>query len=123
MNSIPIAQTTALLGAAGVFTGPWVRVFGVDANDSGLLVAPTTHDKIRCIGHCYSDVISGVNGVAIQQSHDAATIDYQDTFTAAALTDETWNYVLYYKYVRLVYTNGAGAQAAFRLSGRLVEES
>jgi hypothetical protein len=93
-------SSTATLGIGGVFTGTALDVF----NQS------TTQVFI------FSNVSSAANGVSIQFSTDAVNWDevYTQTFTAGGqalvLTVPVRG-----RYYRIVYTNGGGAQAAFRL--------
>lgn len=107
-----VTLTTTLLGISAVFTGPTVdaiqarRITGVAASDQ----TGTLH---------------------VEQSDDATTWN-RATLYAVAGTDATdpdvdvglagtafFDFPVTQRYVRLVYVNGAVAQASFRLSGYL----
>lgn len=92
-------STTTPLGGAGSFTGTWTNtVF------AGIIYISV-----------YSNVDSATDGLAIQQSSDGSNIDHQKTFTITAAVGVDFAIRPTAKYFRIVYTNGAGAQATFRL--------
>jgi len=121
-RSIVLALTTTSLAAGAVYTSDWIRVWGPDAGDAALTDMAIPHDKLRILGHSYADVASAINGVVIQQSYDGTNVSHTFAFSALALTNETWNVMVFNKHVRISYTNGAVAQTAFTLVARLVEE-
>ena len=121
-RSIVFALTTTSLAAGGVYTSNWIRVWGPDAGDAAITDMAIPHDKIRVLGHCYSDVASAANGAVVQQSYDGVNVAYSFAFSAVALTHETFNALVLSKHVRIAYTNGVVAQTVFTLVARLVEE-
>lgn len=123
MSSIVIAATQTQLGAAGVFTGEWVRIPGVDDLDGSMSRVPFAHDKCRVVGYTYSDQPSAANGFAIQQSLDGSTVAFTTATTQAGDEYISFDVLVVGKYVRIVYTNAGTPQVSFDLFGRLVEES
>ena len=63
----------------------------------------------------FADVASATDGLVVQFSTDGVNVDNTDEYTIAAGTAETYSFQPAAKYFRVVYTNGAGAQATFRL--------
>lgn len=71
----------------------------------------------RITGKMSSDV---GGSYAVQQSDDATTWDsVTGAIAVAAGAVAVYDVVIYARYARLIYTNGAAAQTAFRLSGYL----
>lgn len=68
------------------------------------------HDEIAI--SCYSDV---AGSLAVQQSNDGTNYDVLRTIPYIAAAQTAIAVPITAKYGRLVYTNGVGAQAAFRL--------
>jgi hypothetical protein len=109
-----VTLTTTNLGAAAVFTGPTL-----DAIAAARLTGMVTSD------------VAGV--LDVQVSDDATTwytptARVTDTYEGAAASApvevaagevRTFTFMCKTRYMRLRYTNGAGAQAAFRLAGYL----
>lgn len=92
--------STAVLGAAGVFTGA-----GVDALNFR-----------RITGRV---VASHAGVLHIEHSDDNATWDSVDPLTVAAGVAYGYDVPVFARYIRLLYVNGATAQTSFRLSGYL----
>jgi len=67
----------------------------------------------------YADVASATDGLSIQQSSDGTNWDHADTYTIGAGSAEQYTINAHAQYMRVVYTNGAGAQSAFRLQTKL----
>lgn len=63
----------------------------------------------------YADVASATDGLSIQQSSDGTNWDHDDNYTIAAGATKNFSINPHAQYFRVVYTNGAGAQSAFRL--------
>lgn len=71
----------------------------------------------RVTGRVYADQAGATSGLQIQQSDDGSTWDtVWSQASPAASTVYAFDVELYLRYVRVVYTNGAGAQTTFRLS-------
>jgi streptogramin lyase len=112
-----VTLTTTALGAAAVFTGPSVDCI----------------QAARMTGMVYADVAGTLD---VQVSDDGTTWytvsqRVTDTVEAAAASGPievaagavvTYNLPCTGRYKRLRYTNGAGAQASFRLSAYLAAE-
>jgi len=60
-------------------------------------------------------VASAVDGLQIQQSSDGTNWDHCDEFSIPATTGKNFSINPYAKWMRVVYTNGATGQTAFRL--------
>lgn len=109
-----LEATTALLGIAGVFTGSWHRV----REQPNPVIVPAfvgvwlAKDRIRGL------VAADVAGVlTIQESNDAAVVNRITNLPVPAGIGLglAFDVLLTGQYVRIIYTNGAGAQAAFTL--------
>lgn len=87
------------LGGGGVFTGT-----AIETLDYGIAFISV-----------YADVVSATDGLSIQQSIDGTNWDFSDVFTIAAGANENYSVNPHARYLRVVYTNGGGAQSAFRL--------
>lgn len=70
----------------------------------------------RIVVSLYSDV---AGSLAVQQSNDGTNWDIVTTFAYTGTTVLGYSVEVMAEFYRLVYTNGAGAQATFRLSSRL----
>lgn len=92
--------TDATLAAAAVYTSA-----GVD----GL-------NMRRLTGTVFADV---AGSLVIQHSSDNAVWEALPAIAVAAGAAQGYDVPVYSRYVRAVYTNGAGAQTAFRLNGYL----
>ena len=62
-----------------------------------------------------SDVASATDGLSIQQSSDGTNWDHTDDYTVPSGTGKNYSINPHSRYVRVVYTNGSGAQSSFRL--------
>lgn len=87
------------LGGGAVFTGTVVPTIGYGSSSVTV----------------FSNVASATNGLSIQQSSDGTNWDIIDTYTIAAGVASKINVPRQAYFLRVVYTNGAGAQATFRL--------
>jgi len=67
----------------------------------------------------FADQASAVDGLQIQQSSNGTNWDMIDAFTIPAGVGKVFSVAVSAKFMRLVYTNGATAQAAFRLQVKL----
>lgn len=95
-------STTAVLGNGGVFTGQPTRV---DAGSSVIVSV-------------FTDQASATDGLALQWSTDGTNWDFKDTYTVplmAAGAGKTYAAQVVASYFRVVYTNGATPQTAFRM--------
>lgn len=92
-------SSTATLGGGAAFTG--------------------TSEDIRHVAqvqiNVFSDVASATDGLSIQQSSNGTNWDITDTYTVPAATGKTFSVQPAANFFRVVYTNGGGAQSAFRL--------
>jgi hypothetical protein len=98
---VPLSTTALAISAA--FTGPTL-----DFGDTGRLYKTLT-------ATVFADQASATNGFAIQVSRDNTTwrVAAQATVTASTLTTITAD--ILYRYIRVVYTNGAVANTTFNL--------
>jgi hypothetical protein len=64
----------------------------------------------------FSDVVSTTDGLSIQQSCDGTNWDVTDEYTLPANSGKTYSIQSACKFFRVVYTNGASGQSAFRLN-------
>lgn len=67
----------------------------------------------------YTDQDSATDGLCLQQSSDGTNWDIEDTYTITATHGKTFAIQPAAKYFRVVYTNGATPQTAFRLQAVL----
>lgn len=66
----------------------------------------------------FADQVSATDGLSIQQSSDGTNWDIRDTYTVPAMSaggGKTYSVQTAAKWARIVYTNGATLQTAFRL--------
>lgn len=94
-----VNSSAAPLTGAAAFTGTAVNTLGY----SCIVVS------------VFSDVASGTNGLSIQQSSNGTNWDITDAYTVAAGAATKIIVPRQATFARVVYTNGAGAQASFRL--------
>lgn len=94
-----VNSTSTPLGANGVFTGTLETI--------------TSYSEVRVTA--FSDVASAVDGLKIEQSIDGVNWDISDSYSIPASTSKSFGVGSASKFFRIVYTNGAGAQSAFRL--------
>ncbi|HYM22025.1 MAG TPA: DUF6385 domain-containing protein [Vicinamibacterales bacterium] len=92
------SSVTALAGS-GVFTG-------VSEDVSGYQAITVT---------VFANQVSAAGGLSLQYSPDNVNWDTSHTYTVAASVPRTVVESVYARYFRVVYTNGATAQTAFRL--------
>jgi len=97
-------SSTATLGANGVFTG----------------TADDLQNYVALIVMIYADQASAASGASVQFSEDSTHWDYLETFTVAAGVTRSQIFTRHARYVRMVYTNGATPQGAFRLQTSLL---
>lgn len=64
----------------------------------------------------YSDVASATDGLSIQQSKDGTNWYWTDEYTVPAGSGKTYSIQPALPWMRIVYTNGAGAQTDFSLA-------
>jgi hypothetical protein len=88
------------LGGGAVFTG-----VKFDATNLGIVFVSV-----------FSDVASATDGLSIQQSKDGTNWDWTDEYTVPANSGKTYSIQPALQWIRVLYTNGAGAQTSFRLS-------
>lgn len=99
-NSVSTVNSTiAALGNGAVFTGT--------AED----ISPYSSVTVSL----FADQASATNGLSIQQSADGTNWDIADIYTIPASTGKTFGVQVAAKFLRVVYTNGATPQTAFRL--------
>lgn len=92
-------SSTVALGIGGVFTG---TAFDI-----------TSYAAINV--NVKSDVASATNGVKVEFSTDGTNWDHSHSTTYTGATGVGYIFNAEFKYARVVYTNGASAQAYFRL--------
>lgn len=92
-------STTATLAASAVFTG----------------TAEACSNFASIVVSVYADQPSAINGLSVQQSSDGTNWDIFDTYTIPAFNGKTYSFQPASSFYRIVYTNGATAQTAFRL--------
>lgn len=94
-----VNSTTANLGVSATFTG-------------------TTEDVTiyaQATVSVFANQASATDGLSIQQSTDGTNWDFFDVYSIPASTGKTFTIPVQARYMRIVYTNGAVAQTAFRL--------
>ena len=96
-------STSVALAANAVFTGPAEDI--TEFADVRLMV--------------FADQPSAVDGLQLQQSTNGTNWDSIDAFTVPATTGRPFSVGASAKFYRVVYTNGATAQTAFRLQTKL----
>lgn len=92
-------SSTTPLGGGGVFTGT-----GEEVKDYGVVTIEV-----------FTNVASATDGLSVQWSPDNTNWDDTDVFTIAANNGRFFTFGPEARYFRIVYTNGAGAQATFRM--------
>jgi hypothetical protein len=92
-------SSAVVLAANGVFTGTSEDV------SAYATIAVTV----------FADVASATDGLSLQQSSNGTNWDNTDGYTIPAGTGKTFSFPVEARYFRVVYTNGATLQAAFRL--------
>lgn len=99
-NSISSENSSnSALTIDGVFIGEWVEI-------------------VRCgiiFVNVFTDQNSAYEGLDIQQSSDAINADYHDRYSIEANNGRTFAINPHSRYLRIVYTNGSGAQSIMRL--------
>lgn len=63
----------------------------------------------------FADQVSATNGLSIQQSTNGTNWDFVDAYTISASSGAAYDVPIYASQLRVVYTNGATLQGAFRL--------
>jgi hypothetical protein len=63
----------------------------------------------------YADVASATDGLSVQFSSDGTNWDHTDVYTVPAANGKVYSFQPAAQYMRVQYTNGTGAQSAFRL--------
>jgi len=89
-----------------------------DTGGSDHIFTGTSMDILNCgivFVNVYADVASATDGLSIQQSSDGTNWDHPDEYTIAAGATKNFSINPHSQYFRIVYTNGVGAQSAFRL--------
>lgn len=123
VNIVGSANTTTVLAA--IFGLPMNSVFdsvtplGIGATFFGA-ARDFNFSRLGFMGAIAgSDVASAVNGFRIQQSHDGFIWDFDgDAVTTAPLVASRIKGAIATQFARVAYTNGAVAQAAFRIGSR-----
>lgn len=95
----PTNSTTTPLAGGATYTGGWLNVL----------------DYSQIQVSTFSNVASATGGLKIQFSPDGINVDHVHDYTADAGIGETYQMQPHTPYFRVVYTNGAAAQASFRL--------
>lgn len=96
---LPNSPATANLAISGVYTSNAFDVSGYSSINVNV----------------YSDVDSAANGLTVQFSPDGTNWDHSHSTTYTTGTGKGYMFNAEYQYARIVYTNGAVAQTAFRL--------
>lgn len=92
-------STSSTLSANGVFTGKKTEILNYGISFINV----------------YTDVASATDGLSIEQSSDGVNWDHCDCYTVNAGAAKNYSINPHAKYYRVVYTNGAVAQSAFRM--------
>ena len=92
-------STTALLGGGATFTGVFEDVSAY----------------AEVVVSVFTDQISGALGFDMQGSSDGINTDASDSYNIPINTNKTFKVGPGWKFFRMVYTNGATPQGAFRL--------
>lgn len=92
-------SSSATLGIGGAFTGASEDV--------------TEFSDVRV--YVFSDQASATDGLQIQQSSNGTNWDVADPYSIPAASGKVFSVGVSARFYRIVYTNGATAQAAFRL--------
>lgn len=92
-------STTSTLGGGAAFTG-----LAEDIKDYAVLQVSV-----------FADQASASDGLSVQQSSDGSNWDITDVFSIPASTGKTFSFQVAARYFRIVYTNGATPQGAFRM--------
>lgn len=92
-------STTTVLGGGATFTGAFEDV--------------SAYAEI--VVSVFTDQISGALGFDIQGSSDGVNTDASDSYNIPVNTNKTFKVGPGWKFFRMVYTNGAAPQTAFRL--------
>lgn len=92
-------STNTPLAGGGVYTGAWVNVLN--------------YGQIQITA--FSDVASSATGLEIQFSMDGVHVDHTHDYVISAGAGETVQMQPHEQYYRVIYTNGAAPQTAFRL--------
>ena len=98
-----INSSAVALGIGGVFTGAAEDV--------------TEFADVRVV--VFADQASAVDGLQMQQSTNGTNWDVADSYSIPAATGKVFSVGVSAKFYRVVYTNGATAQTAFRLQTKL----
>jgi hypothetical protein len=94
-----VNSSTSVLAGAAVFTGTSEDI--------------TEYADIRVT--IFSDQASATDGLSLQQSSNGTNWDVVDVYSIPAATGKTFSTAANSKFFRVVYTNGATLQTAFRL--------
>lgn len=94
-----VNSTAVALGIGGIFTGP----------------AEETTDYADIRITVFADQPSATDGLQIQQSSNGTAWDISDNYTLPVATGRPFSVAASARFFRIVYTNGATAQTAFRL--------
>ncbi len=84
----------------------------------GIAFTGTAKDILNCgivFVTIFTDVASATDGLSIQQSSDGTNWDHTDDYTVSAGSSKNYSLNPHSKWFRVVYTNGAAPQGAFRL--------
>lgn len=98
-----VNSSATALGISGIFAGAWEDV--------------TEFADIRVT--VFADQLSAVDGLQIQQSSNGTNADLLDAYNIPINTGKIFSVASAAKFYRVVYTNGATAQTAFRLQTKL----
>jgi hypothetical protein len=93
-------SSNTILATAGVFTGSATNLLDYSMINVSV----------------FSDKSSATDGLSLQQSCDGANWDITDEYTIPASKGKTYSVQAACKFFRIVYTNGATTQGAFRLN-------
>lgn len=92
-------STATVLGGGASFTGVWEDVSAFS----------------EVVVSVFTDQLSGALGFDMQGSSDGVNADASDSYNIPINTNKTFKVGPGWKYFRIVYTNGATPQTAFRL--------
>ena len=118
-TALPVSGTITALAATLVSAGnSSTTTLAGNATFTGSSQDCSGYSQVSVL--VFADVASATNGLSVQVSSNGTNWDDVQTRTVAAGTATHMAIGVSARYVRVVYTNGASAQSAFRLSTTLL---
>jgi len=117
-NGLPVTGALTVVANSVISAGNSTSVaLGIGAVFTGAAEDVTEYADIRVT--VFADQVGAVDGLQIQQSSNGTNWDTSDAYSIPAGTNRTFSAAANSKFFRVVYTNGAAAQTAFRLQSKL----